>query len=424
MSKLWDSIRSGLFSIRGIDKWHREWSICFLRFKQRRKVGDAADQRFQQYLEHLQIRKGKILFRSEMPGYGGDAKSITEEILRRKLPWELVWVVRKQAWDSLDEFPKEVRLVGIDNVDELLSEYATSQVWIDEVQRELPLSRGIRKKTGQLYIQILNGADGIGRWGVERKDVKENKWRRMKEDLDQVDCFISHSISESNIYRRLFGCTCVGEFGRPRNDLFFHKDAVSVRHKVYNKLGISDNSKLLLYDPEPREVKTPVRLNIELVKDALEKRFGGKWEIAVKKHTKQGASRFYKGRQNHEFIDVATYADRAELLMVADAMISDYSASLLDYLNTGRPAFVYAPDYVEYEKKRGFNWALGDMPFSTASGTGKLIQNIENFDERIFHERAATFLTETGRVDDGRAAGRTVDFIENILAGKEAQTCN
>lgn len=419
MSKLWDSIRCGLFSIRGIDKWHREWSICFLRFKQRRKVSDAADQRFQQYLEHLQIRKGKILFRSEMPGYGGDAKSITEEILRRNLPWKLVWVVRKQAWDSLDEFPKEVRLVGMDDVDELLSEYASSQVWIDEVQRELPLSRGIRKKTDQLYVQILNGADGVGRWGFERKDVKENKWRRMREDLDQVDCFISHSVPESNMYRRLFGHAYVGEFGRPRNDLFFRKDAVSVRHKVYEKLGIPDNSKLLLYDPEPREVKTPVRLSIELVKEALEKRFGGKWEIAVKKHTKRGASQFYMGRQNHEFIDVATYADRAELLMAADAMISDYSAGLLDYLHTGRPAFVYAPDYVEYKKKRGLNWSLEDMPFPAASDTGMLIQNIENFDEKAFHKRAATFLAENGRVDDGRAAKRTVDLIENILDGKE-----
>ena len=61
------------------------------------------------------------------------------------------------------------------------------------------------------------------------------------------------------------------------------------------------------------------------------------------------------------------------------------------------------------------------MPFPAASDTGMLIQNIENFDEKAFHKRAATFLAENGRVDDGRAAKRTVDLIENILDGKETR---
>ncbi len=414
MSEIWNSIRSNLFSIHDISDKYRELCVLFMRIRLRKKTIPDERSRIIKLLQGKKIQKHKILFRSAMPGYGGDAKAITEEILRRRLPWELVWVVRREARNSIDEFPADVRLVGIDS-DEVLAEYVSSEIWIDEVQRRLPLDKGIRKRREQFYIMMWNNVGGICKHGIERHDMTVKAYKPMKEDLTQVNFFVSNSRIDTGLYNRLFDSSKVLASGRPHNDIFFRSHE-NVHRKVHNKLGLVDGEKLLLYLPETRVTKNNFSIDIDSVRNALKKRFGGEWKIAAKMRAKKEAFRFYAEKSKGRIIDISTYPDIVELLVAADALISDYSSWAFDYLYTGRPSFLYTPDLEEYQKKRGFYFNLEESPFPLAKNIKNLVRNIEIYNERDFCTNVARFIREKRYYDDGHAAERVVDALAQLMA--------
>ena len=108
-----------------------------------------------------------------------------------------------------------------------------------------------------------------------------------------------------------------------------------------------------------------------------------------------------------------------ELLVAADALITDYSSCIYDFLLTRRPGFIYAPDRKKYEAGRGLCYPLSETPFPVAETNEQLIQAIRSFDEVAYRTRVEEFLRGKGSIDDGRASARVADLIESILEGKE-----
>ncbi|GAA3317046.1 hypothetical protein GCM10020219_037500 [Nonomuraea dietziae] len=54
-------------------------------------------------------------------------------------------------------------------------------------------------------------------------------------------------------------------------------------------------------------------------------------------------------------IDVTHYPDIAELYLISDVLVTDYSSAMFDYCNTGRPMIFFAYDLANYrDEARGF----------------------------------------------------------------------
>ena len=72
--------------------------------------------------------------------------------------------------------------------------------------------------------------------------------------------------------------------------MFFKDDAAKgkIRNKVYRELNISKDKKIFLFAPTHRDNvnESYQALNYELIKKALEKRFGGEWQIVVRLHNR------------------------------------------------------------------------------------------------------------------------------------------
>lgn len=104
------------------------------------------------------IQRNKILFENfNGNGFGCNPKYIALEILNRKLPYDLVWLV-KNVHDK--NFPKGIRLVDY-NSDEAFYEYATAKIWISNYRKYPHLKKGLIKKNNQIYIQTWHGSLGI-----------------------------------------------------------------------------------------------------------------------------------------------------------------------------------------------------------------------------------------------------------------------
>ena len=151
------------------------------------------------------------------------------------------------------------------------------------------------------------------------------------------------------------------------------------------------------------------------VRAAFEKRFGGEWVIAARLHYLMLDKRHVFLPSVTDVYNVTEHADIQELITVADACITDYSSSILDFVLTRRPGFIYAADCEKFERMRGLWYPLSDTPFPVAENNETMIKNIETFDEEVYKVRVENFLKGKGCIEDGHAAERVVDLIESII---------
>ncbi len=365
-------------------------------------------------IRSLPINREKILFRSDRNNYSCNTKYIAEEILRRNLPWELVWIVDKNILHFKDDFPAGIRLEMI-GTDEALHDSMTARILIDNTYRRYLLNHDLQKKTGQVYIQTWRGSYGIKKFGLGRNNFNVDTWNSVLEDIKQMDYFISHSTWESNFYRRTFRAKKILELGHPRNDIFFRKDVDTIRRKVCEKLDIPTNKRLVLYAPtrndnRPRKV---FNMDYSAVLAALKNKFGGEWVMAARMTPLANRERFIT--DDLGIINVSNYADIQELLVTADVCISDYSSCIFDYLHTGRPAFIYASDHASFERSRGLYYPLAQTPFQIAENNEQMLNNIRSFNSEVYSRKISPFLKEKGSMEDGCAAKRVVDLLQKLI---------
>lgn len=113
--------------------------------------------------------------------------------------------------------------------------------------------------------------------------------------------------------------------------------------------------------------------------------------------------------------DVSDYPDMADLSLITDVMITDYSSLMFDFVNTGLPILFFTYDLDHYrDTLRGFYFdfeqsAPGPLLFESA----ELLSAIEDIDriQEGYADRYAWFQEEFCDLDDGYAAARLTEHI-------------
>ena len=401
-----------IFSIKNYDCCHKCLCILGIKFIFHKNI--KRNKKF----ENMPIDNNKILFKTTSGSYNCNPKYIAEEIIRRKLPYELVWSVNKNILKYIDSFPKNIKLV-LENTQEDIKENRTAKIIVENERHELYTSQGYFKRSGQIYIQTFHGSMGFKKVGTDRNDAKYIDWTLAKADSSQIDYSTSNCKWESDIYKRLFfGYSKILEVGHPRNDILF-KDNKKIKEKVYKYFEIPKDKKLVLYAPTLREDRdmTCYNLDYKKVEEALSLKFGSEWVLMAKLHPwmLDYQEEFFKG---HKIINATTYPDIQELMACADVMVSDYSSCLTDFMLTKRPAFIYATDIEKYDNDRGFYYPLSSSPFSIAKNNSEMVENIENYHSELYNKKVEEFLEDKGCCEDGHASERIVDLIEKIMKGE------
>jgi len=250
---------------------------------------------------------------------------------------------------------------------------------------------------------------------------------------DTHDYLLSNSDFENRVYRDSYWTKSVLlKYGHPRNDILLSRDESrmrAIREKVYSALKIDPAKKFVLYAPTFREsmvhnatayIPDVIKesgcydFDVERVVKALKKRFGGDWVVAVRQHFVNSKNSMLRIADSNYAVDATDYPDIQELMVAADAGITDYSSWILDFILTGKPGFIYAVDAHDYELTRGMYYPLKESPFSIALTMEKLVENITGFDADVYANEVKHFLNRMGCVEDGNASSRAVDFIKKI----------
>ena len=366
------------------------------------------------YLNTIPVVDNRVLLRSHFKEYEG-MKAIATALLRQKMPVEIVWIINENMINHLRFLPRGVKYL-MNGTDEALEALASARIWIDNTWRAHLLEKNIPKKKEQIYIQLWHGSAGIKRYCHERYDASASIVRAMQRDLNQVDIFLSASATESDFYRRVLAASDVREFGQPKHDIFYSPEQEYVKLQIKKRLGLPEDVKLLYYAPSPERwrSKKAVSPQVETILAALSKRFGGKWMMAARMHP-LGLRKGYLP-VHESLLNISDEPNEIDLLLAADACLSDYSSCVFDFLHTGKPCFLYAADYMDYAVRRGFNLSPSECPFPLATDMKQLIKHIESFDQDLYTTRLDAYRREHQYVAGGHAAERCADMIREMIS--------
>ena len=379
------------------------------------------------YLPYYQlpIESKKIFFTNVLSGYGCNPRYVLEEILRRKEGWDIVWMVDKHVLDYIHDMPSEVRLVMWGTA-EALKECVTAHIWISNGWQLRFRREGVRKREGQIYIQLWHGSLGLKKLDWKKAHPGRKTQHYLQQELNDIDYLVTNASWEDVRFKEAFGPRpAILRFGHPRNDIFFKSVGGELRCRVYERLNISTTKKVILYAPTYREdgyQSVPTIEQVAQLRRALAERFGGEWLMLARWHPAHQEWKrygFFSGAP--EIINVGNYPNMQELLMVADAVLTDYSSCILDYMFTKRPGFLYAPDSRRYSRMRGCYYPLDEAPFPLAVTWGELLESVLCYDSSVHCRRIDLFLEKMGCVDDGHASARVVDLVEDLMERKEKE---
>lgn len=377
---------------------------------------------YREICETLPVQKDKIVFENfNGNSYGCNPKYIAEEIIRRNLPYDLVWLVRSVTKEKeKNVFPEQIRLVGYGSK-QALKELASAKIWIDNQRKNYFLKKGLRKKEGQYYIQTWHGSLGIKKLDADVDafvgELKQEWVNRSKLDSSMMDYLLTDSEFENKIFRRaLWFNNEIKEFGHPRNDIFF-KDSTKIKQKVRDFYNIPEDKKILLYVPSFRDSGNIdcYDLEYEKILKAMEDRFGGDWICLARLHPRTKKYDKELIMESDKLIDACFYPDIQELLVSSDVAITDYSSCIFDFMLSRKPAFVFATDIKDFNNDRGFYYPLEATPFPIAVNNKELVENVLKFDDEKYQKDITNFLEDKGCMEDGHASERVVDLIEQIM---------
>ena len=359
----------------------------------------------------LPVKQNKIVFRSFSKSYGCNPKYIAQEILRQKLPYELVFISKKGKNVG---FPKGVKVIT-----SKLAEYlalSTASVIVANSRIGNYFLKGFKKKKNQLYIQTWHGSLGIKKMEGDCDNLSSSYLKQAKIDSENIDYLLSNSKWLTDVYHSSFFYNGkIMETGNARNDIFFANNA-KLKEEVCKYFNLKKDVKICLYAPTFRDDKNLDCYNVDydnLLKNLKEK-FGGNWVVVSRLHPNLSKFKNVIPQINGVY-DGGKYPDIQELLVAADVMITDYSSCVFDFMLSSKPAFIFATDIEKYNSDRGFYYTLETTPFAMADNNKNLMKNILAFDENYYQKSVKQFLKEKGCADKGNASEQIVDLIKKHI---------
>lgn len=353
------------------------------------------------------VKKNKIVFDNFIGmGYGDNPKYVAEEIIKKKYPVQMVWLV-----NNIEEpMPRQIKKVRIDSV-RAVYEKATAKMWIDNVRNAVQ----IKKRKSQIYLQVWHAPFGPKYAEMDAEDRLNQEYvQRAKYDGSITDAIIVSNNLQRQQFQRAFWLNDKVEYleyGLPRNDVLFHPNICSI-NDLRQSLGIDKDDYVILYAPTFRDDYSIDGYKIEKqnIIRAFEKKLHRKCKMIIRLHPNvRNQSELMKYDEN--VIDGSGIIDTQYVTLISDCVISDYSTIVFDFAMFNKPVFICALDLERYKESRGLLSEFWKMPFPISTTNDELVRQIEQLEFDIYYEKVEEYFDRNPNYDDGSASARTVEWI-------------
>ena len=375
----------------------------------------------------LPVKKDRVVFDSGLgKSYAGNPRHIYEYMASAGYDekWDCVWFYESRKYPVRGRC-RQVQFGRL----RYLYYMATAKIWVFDSRQPEFL---IRRK-GTCYIQTWHGTplkklalDMDDVFMVGEKDIDDYK-AHFARNVRTWDYLISQNPFSSETFRRAFGFQKeMLEIGYPRNDILFRENDPTSISRRRAELGLPPDKKVILYAPTWRDDEYSgndtyafrPRISFDALRDALSEEY----ILIVKYHYLIMDAVDWTPYQGFIYHYDQSY-DIAELFLVADVLVTDYSSVMFDYSILGRPMFFFAYDLAKYQNElRGFYFDYREeMPGPVSETTEELIRDIKNYDSALYAERYEKFKGKYNPFDDGRASEKVTALIASRIG--EARHC-
>ncbi|MBP3977942.1 CDP-glycerol glycerophosphotransferase family protein [Microbacterium sp. BLY] len=270
------------------------------------------------------------------------------------------------------------------------------------------LRRRFARKPGQKVLQTWHGTP-LKRLALHRPGFDPRRMAAVVKESRRWDVLLAQNTYAARILRKAYAFLGrpIWVDGYPRNDALRTGDPDAVRAA----LGIGADERVLLYAPTWRDDRAEM---VDFVDPELLARQTNA-VVLVRGHSRtleQG-----RDRAGARVIDVTGYPETAQLLLAADALVTDYSSVMFDFSVTGKPMYFLVPDLDHYRGQlRGFYFDLAARaPGPLVGSQDELVAALADDGHRErYAERYAAWQRQFNVLDDGHAARRVVDRILDL----------
>jgi CDP-glycerol glycerophosphotransferase len=266
------------------------------------------------------------------------------------------------------------------------------------------LRRRFERRPGQKVIQTWHGTP-LKRLALHRPGFDPRRAAAVVRESRRWNVLLAQNPYAAGILRKAYAFLTrpIWVEGYPRNDVLIDGDARATRAA----LGISDSERVLLYAPTWRDDREQI---VDFV-DPAELARDADAVVLVRGHSRT----LLPGRDaaGARVIDVTGFPDTAQLLLLADALITDYSSVMFDFSVTGKPMFFLVPDMEHYRGElRGFYFDLvAHAPGPVVRTQADLVAAIRGHEPAAFAAKYAQWREKFNSRDDGRSAERVIARI-------------
>jgi CDP-glycerol glycerophosphotransferase len=329
--------------------------------------------------------------------------------VRQQADVEHLWTVK----DTQIELPDTVRPVR-----QWGAEWYEAMARSRYVVTNAHLPEWFRRRNGQIVVQTWHGTP-LKRIGFDIEDVQFANPRYLEKVAKETPSWsylVSPNAFSTPIMRRAFRYQGeIIETGYPRNDMLASPDRDLLAERVRERLGLPPGKRAVLYAPTWRDDSFygpgKYRLDLRLDLDRAESVLGDDYVLLIRRHPNvvdtipATAGGFVR--------DVSSYPDVAELFLVADVLLTDYSSLMFDYANTGRPMLFFTYDLEHYrDQLRGFYFDFErQAPGPLLGSADEVIEALLSIDQ-VAHDYSgpyARFAERFCALDDGKAAQRVIE---------------
>lgn len=362
---------------------------------------------------HKPLKEKTIVFESFLgKNYSDSPKYIYEYMLEHNLDYEYIWIFNETG-KELPGNAKQVKRFSLAYYYYL----ATSKYWVSNSR--LPLK--LNKREGNIYLQTWHGTP-LKKLVFDMNDIYSANPNYKKHFFNQSrrwDYLISPNQYSSDIFRSAFKYEKeMLEFGYPRNDILYQNDNEEYISGLKERLDIPRDKKVILYAPtwrddefyEPGKYKFALQMDLHKMREQL----GDEYVVLLRMHY------FIADEIDTEGLDgfvynFSKYDDIAELYLISDLLITDYSSVFFDYANLKRPILFFTYDLEKYrDTLRGFYIDIEtEVPGPLVKNTDEIIDAVTNIDQvKVkYQDIYDDFYAKYCAWDDGKAAENVVKTV-------------
>lgn len=356
------------------------------------------------------VKEDLIVFESNIGKSVADSpKVIYDELKKYNHNYKVIWVNNK-VYPFNDPRVKIVKRLSPSYYYYL----SKAKYWVNN--QKFP--HYVEKNKNTTYIQTWHGTP-LKKMLNDIENIQsrdEGYQERITNTIKRWDYLVSPSDYATKNFRTAFQYDGkIIKSGYPRNDQFF-KNTDDIEDIIKKKLSIPPDKKVILYAPTFRDDETlsggKHGMNLMLDLEKLKLELSDEYVLLLRPHIII-ANKLSISPDLRDFVfNVAKYNDIADLLLITDILVTDYSSVMFDFSNTGKPMLFYTYDLDHYMNNlRGFYMDFEkEAPGPFVFNTRELIESIKDIKsiETKYATKYNIFKTKYNQYEEGHAAQKIV----------------